>query len=249
MFEGIIKLDGKEVPRTLLGTSPFIAAPQFGHRARLYQLDLYRKPENILNIIRESYLMGVRGIQLIPYPPLIQALEWARDEGIKMIVIGTVKPDTEEDDIKILSELDANAMLLHAMITDKYNWDFIQEKLIQIKDQGILPGLVTHTPYRTTEKLIKSPIIDLFDIYMVPVNRLGYLMDCDSNLADERALFRELMLKVDKTIIAKKVLAAGIMTPHEAFDYLKGLDFVDIVTLGIASEKEAQETFQILKEK
>jgi hypothetical protein len=34
------------------GSSPFVAAPQFGHRARLYQLDLYNNPENILEIIQ-----------------------------------------------------------------------------------------------------------------------------------------------------------------------------------------------------
>jgi len=53
MFDGKIKISEKEIPRILLGTSPFIAAAQFGHRARLYQLDLYNNPENILKIIKK----------------------------------------------------------------------------------------------------------------------------------------------------------------------------------------------------
>jgi hypothetical protein len=249
MFEGHVETGGVNLPRILLGTSPFIGAAQFGHRARLYQIDLYKKPDRILEIIRTSYELGVRGIQLIPYPPVVQALNWAKDEGIDMEVIGTIRPDQEETDIDLLSEINATAMLLHAMITDKYDWEFIKEKLYKINDQGSLSGLVTHLPFHTTQKIVKSPILDLFDIYMAPVNRLGYLMDCESYLENERSQYRNLMIELDKTIIAKKVLAAGIMTPEDGFDYLKTLDFVDMVAVGIASEEEAIETFQTIQEK
>ena len=34
---------------------------------------------------------------------------------------------------------------------------------------------------------------------------------------------------------------------QEAFNYLKTVDFADIVTIGIASEDEAQETFSLLE--
>ena len=71
MFEGKLNIFNREIPRTLLGTSPFIAAAQFGHRARLYQIDLYNNPENIFKIIKKSYEMGITGIQVIPYPPVI----------------------------------------------------------------------------------------------------------------------------------------------------------------------------------
>ena len=82
MFEGKIKVLNKEIPRTLLGTSPFVAAPQFGHRARLYQIDLYNNPENILKIIKKSFELGITGIQVIPYPPVVEALSGLRGRGI-----------------------------------------------------------------------------------------------------------------------------------------------------------------------
>jgi hypothetical protein len=249
MFEGHLKLNKVSLPRTLLGTSPFIGAVQFGHRARLYQLDLYRNPENMLRIIRTSYERGVRGIQLLPYPPVIQALEMAREEGMKIDIIGTVRPDREKDDIQLLSSLDAKAMLLHAVITDHGDWDFIEENLVHINDNQAIPGLVTHRPFHTTRNLLKSSVRDLFELYMLPVNRLGYLMDCEQNLEEERSQLREMVLKLNKTIIGKKLLAAGIMTPQDAFEYLKTLDYVDMVAVGIASEKEAVETFGILSSK
>jgi hypothetical protein len=251
MLEGYIDVNGVNLPRTLLGTSPFIGAPQFGHRARLYLLDLYRNPEAMARIIAKSYQLGVRGIQLLPYPPVVEALEIARDNGFPMDILATIRPDPEDDadDIEILSQLNAKAILLHASLTDQCNWDLLSEKLDEIKNTGAISGLVTHMPFKTTSKLLDSHIIDDFQIYMVPVNRLGYLMDCDTHGTEDRAKFRELLINLDKTIIAKKVLAAGIMTPDDAFDYLKTLDFVDMVALGIASEKEAEETFQKLAER
>lgn len=251
MLEGYIEINGVDVPRTLLGTSPFIGAAQFGHRSRLYLLDLYRNPEAMAKIIAKSYQLGVRGIQLLPYPPVVDALEMARDEGFPMDIIATIRPDAEDDvdDIELLSGRDAKVILLHASFTDQCDWDLLGEKLDEIKDTGALAGLVTHMPFKTTRALLDSPILDDFHIYMAPVNRLGYLMDCDTHGPEDRAEFRELIKKLDKTIIAKKVLAAGIMTPDDAFDYLKTLDFVDMVALGIASEAEAEETFQKLAER
>ncbi|MGZ7135687.1 MAG: hypothetical protein ACXVHY_07390 [Methanobacterium sp.] len=92
MFEDNIKINDKEIPRALLGTSPFIGAAQFGHRARLYQLDLYNQPENITKIIKKSYQLGITGIQLIPYEPVVQALKWAINDGCNLDIVGTVRP-------------------------------------------------------------------------------------------------------------------------------------------------------------
>ena len=249
MYEGYLELEGEKLPRTLLGTSPFIGAAQFGHRARLYQLDLYQKPGNMAKIIKRSYELGIRGIQLLPYPNVIEALQMAQKDGCNLEIIGTILPDQEEKDINLFAGLDASAMLLHAVITDRENWNFIAEKLESIADSGAIPGLVTHTPFRTTRKLLESPIIKLFQLYMIPVNRLGYLMDCDTHGPTQRSELRNLIQQLDKKIIAKKLLAAGIMTPDNAFDYLKTLDYVDMVAVGIASEDEAQNTFEILAKK
>ena len=249
MFEGNIKIKDKEIPRKLLGTSPFIGATQFGHRSRLYQLDLYDKPENILKIIKKSYALGITGIQLVPYKPVIKALNWAIDEGYDFNIVGTVRQDCENEDIELLSQLEASAMILHGATTDGLNYDFLAGKLENISQTGAAAGLATHRPFNTTKNLLESDILDLFDIYMVPVNKLGYLMDTDAFMDKERAEFRDLINKLDKTIIAKKTMAVGILTPSDAFDFLKTLDYVDSMAVGIASEAEAEETFGLLASK
>ncbi|HOI71797.1 MAG TPA: hypothetical protein PLC38_05870 [Methanobacterium sp.] len=249
MFEGQIEIGGRNLPRTLLGTSPFIAAGQFGHRARLYQLDLYNQPENIFKVIKKSYDLGVRGIQLIPYPPVLDAYGLAQDEGIELSIIGTVRPGEETKDIKLLSQLDADAMLLHGAIADGCKWDVISGHLEAIKNEGSIPGLATHQPFRTTAKLLESPVLDSFDIYMIPVNKVGYLMDTEFFLEKQRNEFSELINKVKKKVIVKKTLAAGILTPENAFEFLKTVDYADMITVGIAYENEAEETFTVLGEK
>ncbi len=249
MFEGTIKIKDKAIPRTLLGTSPFIGAAHFGHRSRLYQLDLYDQPENITKVIKKSCELGISGIQLIPYEPVVKALKWAIEEGCELNIVGIVRPEFESEDINLLNELEASSMLLHGTITDTLNYNVLGDLLEKISQTGAIPGLATHRPFNSTKNLLESNILDLFDIYMIPVNKTGYLMDTDVFMEKERSELQDLIKKIDKTIMANKTMAAGILTPNDAFDYLKTLDYVDLMTVGIASEAEAVETFNLLKEK
>lgn len=249
MFEGTIKINHKSLPRTLLGTSPFTAAPHFGHRAWLYQLDLYRQPENIAKVIKKSYDLGVRGIQLIPYPPVVDAFKQAVEEGCNFLVLGTVRQGEEEADIKLLSSLGAEAMLLQGAITDTCNWETITKHLEAISSEGSIAGLATDQPFHTSPELLKSPVLDLFNIYMTPLNKLGYLMDTEVFMEKQRLEYSNLMKKLDKKVIINRTLAAGVLNPNDAFEFLKTVDYADIVAVGVAYEKEAAETFNLLAKK
>lgn len=246
MFNDYIKIKDKKIPQTSLGTAPFIGMPYFGHRARLYQLDFSNSPENILKIMKKSHEMGVRAIQLIPEETVVKALKLARDEGIEFDIWGTVRKDNLEEDIQLLSSLESSMMLLDEWVTDKSDMDFIEESLNKINDENVVSGLITALPMETTPKLVDSSVKDLFDVYMVPVNKLGYMMDYPVFMQKERAELRDALKKLDKLVMANKILAVGILNPEEAIDFLKTLDYVDLVTLGIASEKEAEETFSLL---
>lgn len=62
---------------------------------------------------------------------------------------------------------------------------------------------------------------------------------------DTRALRArgEAIKRLGKPVIGKKILAAGHLQLEEAFTYIGQMGCVDIAALGIASEKEAEETF------
>ncbi|MEM0232353.1 MAG: hypothetical protein QXG78_04545, partial [Candidatus Methanomethyliaceae archaeon] len=66
---------------------------------------------------------------------------------------------------------------------------------------------------------------------------LGIFMD------EKPEIIYELVKKLEKPIIGKKVLAAGKLNPYEALEYAS--KYLNIIALGIASEKEAIETFSI----
>ena len=244
-----------------MGTATFTGETYFGHRARLYQLDLHRNPENIAKIILSAYDNGVKGINLVNDEALLEGFEIATTQGCKMEVIATIgkrevdylNPDFKNaknidylSEIELFSSLGAKVMLVDEFIVDGYDWELINDILENI-NKNTLSGLITSFPFKTTNEIINSSLNkDLFDFYMVPINQLAYMMDSPSFLQKERDDLKDLLNPLGKKIIASKILAVGIQMPSEAFKFIKSLDYIDAVTIGVASEKEVKEDFELL---
>lgn len=227
----------------------------------MYDLDLHRNPDAIADIIVESYNNGVRAINLVNDDALIKGFDIALDEGCNMDVVATVgKSDVDymnpnydvakevdwEDDIELFKNYNCPLMLVDEFIVDGYDWNLTSNILSQINDTSAASGLITAFPNKTTDLLINHSILDLFDYYMIPINKLAYMMDIPSFLP-KRLEFKAKIEKLDKKIIAARILAAGILKPAEAFDFLNNLDYVDLMTFGVASKKEVVEDVEILK--
>ena len=265
IFNEDLEFKGKSIPRVVLGNAPFLADAYFGHRTRLYNLDLLRNPKNVSKIIEKSYECGARSINLANKENLLKAYGMACDNGVEMKAVSTIGKTevdyvfpnyqqakmeaTWKEDIENLAQFDNSLMLVDEFLIDTYDWDFIIEILDAINDTGIPSGIITSFPFKTSEKLIDSPILEdksLFDFYMIPVNKLGYMMDVPDFRAVKQAELKSLLEGIDKKVIINKILAVGIQRPEEAFNFLKTLDFADMVSVGIASEMEAEETFGTL---
>ena len=240
-----------------------MAEPYYGHRARLYHLDLYQQPERIADIIMAAYDEGVRAINLVNDENLLKGFDLACDNGCEMKVIATVgksevdylAPNYEvacdvdwQDDIELFSGYDTPVMLVDEFIVDANKWNLTSKILQTINDSGALSGIVTAFPYRTTDLLLENNLdLDLFDFYMIPINSFAYMMDTPSFLKSQRQEFREKILELNKKIIACRVFSVGIQTPKEGFTFLDSLDFVDLVTFGVASEDEIKKDMEVLK--
>ncbi|MCS7098395.1 MAG: hypothetical protein NZ922_05415 [Candidatus Methanomethyliaceae archaeon] len=223
------------IPKVMLGTSPFIGAGQFGMRSFLYYAQLYENPKNMEKIILKSYELGVRGIQALPYERILNAIKNVeRKIGEKFIIIATI---CSEEDFEKFNEFDVMAMILHASIVDGKNKE-ITKILNHIDYLGFKSGIATHAPFSILNWLLKINIH--FDVMMIPFNKIGKFMDAKPEI------IIELAKKFNKPIIGKKVLAAGSLKPREALEYAS--KFLNAVALGIASEKEAIETFKIALE-
>ncbi|WP_298523406.1 hypothetical protein [uncultured Methanobrevibacter sp.] len=263
MFFEDLTFKGKSIPQVILGYGPFMAEPYFGHRSRLYQMDLYSSPQNIADVIIESYNQGVRAINLVNDPVLIEAYDIACEKGCEMKVIATVgKSDVDylnpnyevakeadwEEDIELFSKYDCPLMLVDEFIVDAHDWKLTSKILTKINDSGSLSGLVTAFPSKMTDLLFDNLDVDLFDFYMIPFNSLSYMMDISAFNASQREEFRQKLVKLNKKVIATRALAAGVLQPKESFTFFKNIDYIDAITLGVASCDEAKEDFSLLKE-
>ena len=240
-----------------MGYGPFMAESYYGHRARLYYLDLYYGV-----FILAAYDGGVKAINLVNDENLLKGFDLACDNGCEMKVIATVgksevdylAPNYEvaceadwEDDIELFSSYDTPVMMVDEFITDAYKWNLTSKILTQINDSDSLSGIVTAFPYRTTDLLKDDMDLDLFDFYMLPLNSFAYMMDTPSFLKAQREEFRQKILDLNKKIMACRVLSVGIQTPEEGFTFLNSLDFVDLMTFGAASVEEIKKDMEVLK--
>ena len=263
MFFEDLEFKGRSIPKTILGYGPFMAEPYFGHRSRLYLDDLYENPQNISDVIVESYNQGIRAINLVNDDNLLEAYDIAVSEGCEMKVIATIgKSDVDylnpnyevakevdwDEDIELFSQYDCPLMLVDEFITDAYDWALTSKILNRINDAGALSGIVSAFPSKTSDLLPDNLDMDLFDFYMIPYNSLSYMMDISAFNASQRQEFIDKIVGLNKKIIATRILAAGVLKPKEAFTFYKNVDFVDSICMGIASVSEAREDFTLLKE-
>lgn len=233
------EISGKKIPRVLLGTSPFLGAGQFGSRAEKYHERFYQNSENMVNLILRTWELGVRGIQAIAYPRIVEAIGEAKNrEGIDPVVIGTVLPGEIESGVDLLQRIGATVGLLHGSETDQCNLDGISDCLEKIRSAGMIPGVAIHRALPTLKAIVGSG--SGYDVIMMPLNPKGIMI---GNLPE----YLEVMKRVPCPIIAKKVLGAGRIPPHESLPWVAELPVAG-VTLGVASEEEARETFALALE-
>lgn len=209
---GTFKIAGVEIPKVLFGTSPFMGAGQFGAKAALYYSKFYN-PDNI-----KCINLGVNAVQPFGYARLIEP-------------IGSVGLENLEEEIELMRSINSKCILIHAVLSDR-NLEGVKGKLRELKEEGIITGIVTHEPGRV---IPEAESIEDVNLILAPANKLGRFMEPTFE-SSVRAIENS-----SKKIIAIKPLAAGKLKPSDAFEFLSNL--VDGVAVGIASKEEARETF------
>ena len=236
----------------ILGTSPFIFAPQFGHRTRLYELDFEKQPENIQKILDKSYEMGVHKILLNRSEDLELALDMSIQNGNDWEVIGKTDDEHFEEDLSKFSKFNTISIMLDGFFIDENikNDDFenVSKYLSEIKSRGYVPSIETRTPFNNIPKIVESEIINEFEEIMLPLNFYGYMMDCNFLTNENKEKIQNLLSTINKKIIANRTLATGILQPKEAYEFISKVDYINSVCVGVAKIEEAEETFSIINE-
>lgn len=234
----------------ILGCSTFTLGLQFGHRSRLYELDFMNQPENILEIIDKVYEMNVNNIMLKANKDLETALNQSIDNGNDWKIIGFSECNDINADLELFNNYDTKTVILSGEFVDKNieeeNYDVIKEYLSKIKDNSYIPAIETCRPFKNIPLIAQSSLMDNFDALLIPFNFYGYMMDCNFFNKENRDIFEKTVKDLNKEIIARRTLATGILKPQEAYDFIKEVDYINSVCVGVAKKSEAEETFGII---
>lgn len=223
------------MPKVLVGSSPFLAAGQFGHRSLEYLRRFVERPEAVAEVVEEALRVGVRGVQPVAYEYILEGFKLAMERtGVEACVVGSTTPDDVLGSIEDLARYGADAILLHGEVADSLPPLRLEELFRRIERLGAIPGIATHRPVSTLRRLISHRV--KLPVAMVPVNALGAFM------RDKEALL-QILSKREFLAIAKKPLAAGRLEPEKALRYLFEEVKIDCVAIGVASVEEARETF------
>ncbi len=232
-----VSLYGVKVPKLLLGTSPFIAAGQFGPKAHEYYLRFVLNPKNITKLVSYCLERGIKGIQLIPYEFVSRAVyEATRETGVKPLVIGTFSPDIDGA-LNWLLKFEAPVAFIHASLVDKLNVEIVNKYVDLLKEHEIIPGVATHLPHITLPFIKRLRDEVGVKVLMAPLNSKGLFMGGGVTAGSYAQL--------NMPLIAKKVLGAGRIKPEEAFKFVFSFNFVKSVAVGVASKEEVEKTFGV----
>jgi len=227
------------IPKLMLGTSPFIGAAQFGRKAYEYRKMFFHNESNMEKLFIKSATLDVKAVQLIVYEPLVNALtEAEKKTGEKFFIAATITSGRKFDkDLNLIKPLKPEVVAIHALFCDALD-DRINGWIKKIRDMGASPAASTHYPGETIEEMDEAGYD--FDVYLAPVNPVGYAME-----PDYESTLRALE-STDKQVIAIKPLAAGSLKPTESlFKFI--YRYAASISVGITSEEEMEETYSVAK--
>lgn len=198
------------LPRLMLGTSPFTGTGQFGSKSLDYRRCFFDAPENMTKLFVHSAKLGVRAVQLVGYQPLVAALMKAEEITGDLFVAVTIPRGDFASNLGLVSSLEPEFVSVHAQFCDGTD-DRLNEWIDMVKDTGAKPAASTHSPGTTI------PLLDNmgFEAYLAPVNPISYGMEPDV----ESTL--KALEHTKKAVIAIKPLAAGKLSPEKSvFEFI-----------------------------
>jgi len=237
------------VPRVLLGHNPFIGYSYLSEARALEYRERFKDMEAIRNLVTKSIEAGVPAAFIscdphgspLPSGNLIKAIEEAsRETDVEALVISNMTDPSK--DLARLANLNLKIAVIHGSIIDnmqvKNSFEGLEEMLNTIRDAGVVPGVVMHR-CDNVQPLVEGKL-DI-GLYVSPFNMLGYEM------TPSRESFVDLLERLPKPYLCIKPLAMGRIPPKEGLGWVFSHKKVQGCALGISSEHEMKEDYDILK--
>lgn len=245
-----IKIGKKEYSKIIAGTNAFYGHSHFS-AARDSEYKKRFSDDYIKNVLKLCIAKGVNSIETCANERILNIITSIKKES-KINIIGTTRIDetspmkSHQMKLKYLINNGADICIIHSQFVDRLSSGSeikgLQYMVDEIHAAGLLAGISAHKN-STIELCEKKYDID---VYLYPMNMLGFVYPgYDGNETVKERL--DLIKNTDKQFIVMKILAAGRIPPKEGLEFaLDNIKDNDIITLGIGSLEEAQESIDIV---
>ncbi|MGQ9515304.1 MAG: hypothetical protein ACUVTL_09725 [Thermoproteota archaeon] len=245
----LFQVEGASVPKVVLGHNPFIGYSYLSDaRAGEYR-EKFQRRDIIRDLVIKSVENGVPATFIsceplhspLPTANLIMAIEEAsRETGVDIFVISNMTDP--KNDIERIANLNLRIGVIHGGIIDRMqvenSFEGLEDMLNVIRDAGVIPGVVMHR-CDNVEPLLKERLN--ISLYVSPFDLLGWEM------TPSRDSFIKLLDHLPKPYFAIKPLAMGRINPKEGFEWVFKHEKVCGCAIGISSEYEMREDYDLLK--
>lgn len=231
-----VKLGNLEVSRFILGSNPF-----WGYSHKNSELDKqmreFHTDERIAKILDEAASCGVTAMASPPDARWVDLYtKYLAGGGKLRLWIGQCHgpPENMEKEIDTAAKGGAKAIFIQGHRVeeqfDKGKWEVLKGWLERIRGHGLPAGLAAHYPEIHLEAEKRKLPADFYYQCFYNVTKSGDWSD------RERALAVETILKIEKPVIAYKVLAAGRLQAKPALEFaFEKIRRKDGVCIGIFS--------------
>jgi len=211
-----IRLGKLEVSRLILGSNPFFGFAHGNPQATPKEMTDYYTPERIKAVLDEAADQGITAVWVPCYDHWIRIWHEYQEKGGKL-KIWIAQPDRSpmEKEITKAAKNGAKAICVQGEHVDSQfaanKFDVLQKWLESIKSFDLPAGLATHRPQ--THLVVEDKKLPT-DFY----HQCVYQPENYSNECLQQALAT--IARLDKPVVAYKVLAAGRVLPKEALPRL-----------------------------
>ncbi len=232
------KIEDRELPIMLCGSSPFVGMGYFGFRAFDCRIKFYNHPDNMADIFVHFARQGLKGAHVHCYENIVKAVKMAYDVETFSVIASLVPKKDTVTQLKTLSKLETAAVFVDASLTDAADEKRLQALTKEIRNSGMIPGLATYQPGITIPRL-EGMDID-FSAYLVPLNKTGRYMRPSKDMT------LKAVTQTRRVIIAIRPLAAGRILPEEGFPFV--MEHCHGFCVGFTSKDEIDDAFQVFSQ-
>ena len=250
-----ISIKGKKFSKVVLGTNAIYGRSHFSD-ARDREYVNRCNDEYIKALINKCMDLGINAVETSANERIIKLVsEIESISESKLYLIGNTRIDqtsqmkSHNDKFNFLLYHKSDICVIHSQFVDRSGTELeirgLKKLIDKIHSAGLIAGISTHR--NSTVDLCEELEYGV-DVYLFPLNKKGFVYpgyDGDESVESRVKLIN----RIPKPFVLMKALGAGRIPPEDGLRFvLENSKPNDIITLGLSSIEEAEESISIIRE-